>query len=105
MGSSTADLAQRVQSGIQQVVGALREAAGQELDAREWTQLLGVALTGRNQLDAALTGAVATVAMSPAFSPFGAGLVALSYIGLVALTVSSETPIPDLAAAGYRGRP
>src|SRR5437773_9895722 len=58
MRTITAELSQRIRSGIEEAVDALRSAAGGDFDAGELTDLLGVAFSHRNRLDAALTGAV-----------------------------------------------
>ena len=58
MRTITAELSQRIRSGIEEAVDALRSAAGGDLDAGELTALLGVAFSHRNRLDAVLTDAV-----------------------------------------------
>jgi len=52
------ELSEDLQKGANLMVGALREAAGNDLSAEALMELLEVTFTGRNQLDAALTTAV-----------------------------------------------
>jgi hypothetical protein len=54
MGSTTAELAELIRSGSQQVVGALRCAVGDGRNTDELTDLLKVMFTQRNQIDAAV---------------------------------------------------
>jgi Domain of unknown function (DUF222) len=59
------ELAELVEAGAQQIVGALRAACSEGLSVLELTELLGVTLRRRNQIDAAVTrtiGAVDTAA-------------------------------------------
>jgi hypothetical protein len=58
MGSTQAELSRLVQAGADQVVGALRRAVEEGLDVAALTDLLAVALTQRNRIDAAVTGAI-----------------------------------------------
>jgi hypothetical protein len=62
MSSVAADVSQRIQSCMDQVVAALRGAAASMendgLTPNELTDLLKVAFSNRNRFDAALTGAV-----------------------------------------------
>jgi hypothetical protein len=58
MGSTQAELSRLVQAGADQVVGALRRAIAEDLDVAALTDLLAVALTQRNRIDAAVTGAI-----------------------------------------------
>jgi hypothetical protein len=65
MRTRQAELAALVEAGAQQIVGALRAACSEGLSVIELTELLGVALRRRNQIDAAVThtiGAVDTAA-------------------------------------------
>ncbi|HEY4027636.1 MAG TPA: DUF222 domain-containing protein, partial [Candidatus Dormibacteraeota bacterium] len=56
---SAAELSQLVQAGAEQMVSALRRAAGPDgLDVGELTDLLKVAFTDRNRIDAAVTTAI-----------------------------------------------
>jgi Domain of unknown function (DUF222) len=58
MSTAVAGFSERVQSGAQQIVSALRDAATEGIDAHQWTELLAVAFTGRNQIDSAVTSAI-----------------------------------------------
>ena len=59
MGSGAVEqLSELVHSGIEQAVDALGRAASDGLDAGELTDLLRVAFTEQNRLDAAVTGAI-----------------------------------------------
>src|SRR5215467_8045816 len=61
MRTRVAELAELVEAGAQQVVGALRGAAAEGLTPRELTDLLSVALRQRNRIDAAITTVVGAV--------------------------------------------
>src|SRR2546423_3626854 len=78
MGSPTTELAEQIQSGLQQAVGALRRAASEGLDANELTAVLKTAFCQRNQLDAALTGAVGALDQAAQQDPDGELTVGLS---------------------------
>src|SRR5215469_14522343 len=59
------ELAELVEAGAQQIVGALRAACDEGLSVPQLSELLGVALRQRNRIDAAVTrtiGAVDTAA-------------------------------------------
>jgi hypothetical protein len=58
MRPAATELLQLVRSSSQQIVGALRGAAAEDLDTDELTDLLKVAFNCRNQIDAAVTGAI-----------------------------------------------
>jgi hypothetical protein len=49
---------QLVEAGSQQIVGALRQAAAEGLDVEGLTDVLKVAFSCRNQVDAGVTGAI-----------------------------------------------
>jgi hypothetical protein len=71
MRTTTAELSQLVRSSSQQLVGALRLAASEDLDADELTDLLKVAFSRRNQIDAALTGAIGALDRTTEKAPDG----------------------------------
>src|SRR5436305_10615066 len=60
MRTTTAGLTQRIRSGCQDIVGALREAAsgGHSLDTDDLTDLLKVAFSEHYRIQAALTSAI-----------------------------------------------
>ncbi len=71
-------LAERLRSAGRALISALQEAAGSDLDPRRLTDLLDVAFTLRNQLDAALTAAVGTLDRGLEGDPEGAASLGLS---------------------------
>ena len=68
---TTRELEAEIQSGFDRVVGALREAAGDDLQAEAMTGLLEVAFSGRNRLEAALTTAVGALDKTVQQLPYG----------------------------------
>jgi hypothetical protein len=58
MSSTDDELSQLIETGAQQVVGALRRAVDDGLDVDTLTDLLRVAFTQRNRIDAAVAGAI-----------------------------------------------
>ena len=78
MGSIAAELADLVESGSQRVVTALRCAAADGLGVTELTDLLQVAFTQRNQVDAALTGAIGALDRAAEEAPDLASTMGLS---------------------------
>jgi len=52
------EFVQLVEAGSQQIVGALRRAAAEGLDVEGLTDVLKVAFSCRNQVDAAVTSAI-----------------------------------------------
>jgi hypothetical protein len=71
MGSHLQELSQLVQSGSQQIVGALRRAAAEGLDADDLTDLLRAAFTHRNQVDAAVSGLIGALDQAVEKAPGG----------------------------------
>ncbi len=71
-------LAERLRSAGRALISALQEAAASDLDPRRLTDLLDVAFTLRNQLDAALTAAVGTLDRGLEGDPEGAASLGLS---------------------------
>jgi len=61
MRTRVAELAELLEAGAQQVVGALRTASGEGLSPRELTELLGAAFRQRNRIEAAITGVIGAV--------------------------------------------
>jgi Domain of unknown function (DUF222) len=61
MRTRQAELAELVEAGAQQIVGALRAACSEGLSVLELTDLLGVAFRRRNQIDAAVTHTIGAV--------------------------------------------
>jgi hypothetical protein len=78
MRSCTAELSQLIQSGSQQIVAALRRAASDDLSCDDLTDLLKVAFCHRNQIDAALTGAIGALDQAAEQAPDGAATIGLS---------------------------
>src|SRR5215472_9215285 len=71
MSTRSTDLAERVEAGALQIVGALVAACDEGLSVGELTELLGVALRRRNQIDAAVTRTIGAVDTAGAWT--GAG--------------------------------
>jgi Domain of unknown function (DUF222)/HNH endonuclease len=61
MRTRQAELAELVEAGAQQIIGALRAACSEGLSVLELTDLLGGALRRRNQIDAAVTCTIGAV--------------------------------------------
>jgi hypothetical protein len=61
MRTRSTELAELVEAGAQQIVGALRAACAEGLSVIQLTELLGVALRQRNQIDAAVSHTIGTV--------------------------------------------
>jgi phosphoglycolate phosphatase-like HAD superfamily hydrolase len=63
MGSIAAQFSKRIQSGADQIVSALRDAAGaaekNDIAVAEITETLKTAFSNRNRIDAAVIGAIA----------------------------------------------
>src|SRR6202011_3994231 len=78
MRTTTPEFSELVRSGCQQIVGGLRGAASEDLDTDELTDLLKVAFSCRNQIDAALTGAVGALDRATEKAPDGELTMALS---------------------------
>src|SRR5437879_3547655 len=80
MRTATAELSELLQSAAQQFVGVLRRAASgvDGLDTDGLTYLLRVAFTQRNQIDAALTGAVGALDRVAEKAPDGEATMGLS---------------------------
>ena len=80
MRTTAAELSELLQSASQQVVGVLRRAASgvDGLDTDGLTDLLKVAFTQRNQIDAALTGAIGALDVAAEKTPDGEATMALS---------------------------
>jgi hypothetical protein len=78
MRTSADELTQLVQSGTEQVVGALRRAAADGLGASELTDLLRVAFSHRNRCEAAITGVVAALDRATQQDPDGELTMGLS---------------------------
>src|ERR1700694_2456111 len=78
MRTPTTELADRVRSGSEEIVGALRQAAAQGLDVEGLTQVLNVAFSCRNQVDAAVTSAIGALDQAAEKAPDGEVTMALS---------------------------
>src|SRR5215472_12202217 len=78
MSSIAAELADLVESGSQRVVTALRCAAADGLGVKDLTDLLQVAFNQRNQIDAALTGAIGALDRAAEEAPDLASTMGLS---------------------------
>jgi len=61
MRTRVAELAELLEAGAQQVVGALRTASGEGLSPRQLTELLGAAFRQRNRIEAAITAVIGAV--------------------------------------------
>ena len=84
---------QLVEAGSQQIVGALRQAAAQGLDVEGLTDVLKVAFSCRNQVDAAVTSAIGALDQAAEKAPDGEVTMALSCATWLShnLQVSSST--------------
>jgi hypothetical protein len=80
MRTTASELSQLVRSSSQQLVGALRRAAAENLDTDELTDLLKVAFSHRNQIDAALTGAIGALDRATEKAPDGELAAGLSSV-------------------------
>lgn len=78
MRTTAVELSQLIRSGSQQIVGALRRAAADGLDVDDLTDLLKVAFTHRNQIDAAVSGAIGVLDQAAEQAPDGEMTMALS---------------------------
>ena len=78
MRAPCAELSELIQAGTRQIVGALRRAASEGLDADELTRILAAAFNGRNQIDAAVSGAVRALDDASQLAPDGALTAGLS---------------------------
>ncbi len=67
-----------VEAGSQQIVGALRRAAAEGLDVEGLTDVLKVAFSCRNQVDAAVTSAIGALDQAAEKAPDGEVTMALS---------------------------
>jgi len=96
MRTVTAELSQRIQSGAQEIVGALRQAAtgNEPLDTEDLTDLLKVVFSNRNQIEAAITGAIGALDQACEKAPDGEATMALS----CATWLSLNTQISSSAA-------
>lgn len=65
------EFVQLVEAGSQQIVGALRRAAVDGLDVEGLTDVLKVAFSCRNQVDAAVTGAIGALDRTAEKAPHG----------------------------------
>src|SRR5207237_4161846 len=72
------EISHPVQSGAQQIVGALRRAAAEGLDADDLTDLLKAAFTHRNQCDAAVSGVIGALDQAVEKAPDREPTMALS---------------------------
>src|SRR5215831_11608768 len=112
------ELTELIQAGAQQVVGALRRAASEDLTVHELTDVLEAAFRQRNQVEAAVTGVVGALDRTvEAAADDGVLTLGLSCPAWLAhtLNISSgaahaqvrlarELPsLPDTAAACERG--
>ena len=120
MGSRVAEASELVRSGIDQTIGALCGAAGElgdRLDTDDLTDLLKVAFTQRNRLDAALTGAVGALdeAVEKADGRASMGLSCAEWLsetlhisssaGYAQVRLARELPsLPATASAFQRGQ-
>lgn len=118
MGTRRTELAEAVEAGAQQVVGALQAACAEGLSVPELTELLGAALRQRNRIDAAVTstiGAVHTATEQAAEAgELTAGLSCASWLACnlhisssaahAQVRLARQLPaLPDTAAAFERG--
>jgi hypothetical protein len=78
MRTAASELSQLIHSGSQQIVCALRRAADDGLDVDELTELLKVAFTHRNQIDAAVSGVIGALDQAAERAPDGEMTMALS---------------------------
>src|SRR5437588_4748663 len=78
MGSHFQEFSQLIQSGSQQIVGALRRAAAEGLCPDELTDLLKAAFTHRNQVDAAVSGVIGALDQAVEKAPDREPTMALS---------------------------
>ena len=84
MGLVAADVSERIQSCMDQIVAALRGAAASMendgLCSDELTDLLKVAFSNRNRFDAALTGAIGALDRATEKAPDGELTMALTSV-------------------------
>jgi hypothetical protein len=96
MRTATAELSQRIQSSSQEIVCALRQAAigNERLDIKDLTDLLKVVFSNRNQIDAAISGAIGALDQACEKGPDGEATMGLS----CATWLSYNTQISSSAA-------
>jgi hypothetical protein len=71
MGSTAAEPSEHLRSASKEFAGVLRSAVSDGLDTDELTELLKVAFTQRNQMDAAVSSAVGALDRAVAKAPGG----------------------------------
>src|ERR1700737_2375524 len=117
MRTTVTEISEIIRPGSQQIVGGLCAAAAEDLDTNELTDLMKLAFSCRNQIDAALTGAIGTLDRATEKAPDGELTMALSCAtwlshhlhisssaGYAQVHLARQLPsLPDTAAAFDRG--